>query len=175
MKSINIKGKNYIPVNERVKEFRSNPAFEGWNIFSEIVSLTDESVVMKATVVDKDGVIRGVGHAQEFRVASNINKTSYVENCETSAWGRALGCIGIGIDESIATADEVTNAIEAQNAMSKPVTQSNIDALISKCMDKNVPEATILKHYKVKKLEDMNQEQWMNAMRKLDATLPKEA
>ena len=40
-------------------------------------------------------------------VSSNINKTSYVENCETSAVGRALAMLGIGIDTSIASANEV--------------------------------------------------------------------
>jgi hypothetical protein len=44
-----------------------------------------------------------------------INKTSYVENCETSAWGRALACIGIGIETSIASSNEVQMAIAQQN------------------------------------------------------------
>jgi hypothetical protein len=46
---------------------------------------------------------------------SLVNKTSYIENCETSAWGRALGNLGIGIDASIASAEEVITAIAQQN------------------------------------------------------------
>jgi hypothetical protein len=112
MKGINIKGKNYIMVNERIKYFREN--FEGWSLTSEIISLTEDSCVIKATVCDANGIIKATGFAQEDRTSSMINKTSFVENCETSAWGRALGCLGIGIDESIASAEEVTVAIKKQ-------------------------------------------------------------
>jgi hypothetical protein len=59
-----------------------------------------------------------VGHAHEERASSHINKTSYVENCETSAVGRALAMMGIGIDTSIASANEVTEAIAKQETAS---------------------------------------------------------
>ena len=55
------------------------------------------------------------GLAQEDRSSSMINKTSFVENCETSAVGRALGFLGIGIESSIATAEEVSMAIAKQD------------------------------------------------------------
>jgi hypothetical protein len=61
---------------------------------------------MKASVYDEDGKIIAVGHASERR-EGNINKTSYVENCETSAIGRALGLMGIGLTDDIASADEI--------------------------------------------------------------------
>ena len=44
-----------------------------------------------------------------------INKSSYVENCETSAWGRALANFGIGVDSSIASAEEVMADMSKQN------------------------------------------------------------
>jgi hypothetical protein len=47
--------------------------------------------------------------------SSYINKTSYVENCETSAWGRALANFAIGVDASVASADEVANAIKKES------------------------------------------------------------
>jgi hypothetical protein len=57
---------------------------------------------------DADGRIRATGHAHEDRTSSMINKTSYVENCETSCpFGRALAALGIGIETSIASANEV--------------------------------------------------------------------
>ena len=65
-------------------------------------------------MVVKDNAIIATGHAQEFRKASQINGTSYVENCETSAIGRALACLGIGGTE-FASANEVVNAIHQQN------------------------------------------------------------
>mgnify|MGYP007029096494 CR=1 FL=1 len=56
------------------------------------------------------------GIAYEETGASRINSTSYVENCETSAWGRALANLGIGIDTSIASSSEVANAIANQRS-----------------------------------------------------------
>jgi hypothetical protein len=114
MKSINIKGKNYVMVNDRIKFFRENEKYAGWSLTSEIVNLTEDSCVIKAIVSDEDGVIKATGYAQEDRTSSMINKTSFVENCETSAWGRALGNLGIGIDDSIASAEEVDMAIKKQ-------------------------------------------------------------
>jgi uncharacterized protein (DUF3820 family) len=112
MKTINIKGKPYVMVNERLKEFREN--FKGWSLTTEIITLSDDNCIMKATIIDDKGIIRATGFAQEDRASSMINKTSYIENCETSAWGRALGNLGIGIDDSIASAEEVNLAIAKQ-------------------------------------------------------------
>lgn len=112
MKTINIKGKPYVMVNERLKEFREN--FKGWSLTTEIITLSDDNCIMKATIIDDKGIIRATGFAQEDRASSMINKTSYIENCETSAWGRALGNLGIGIDDSIASAEEVAIAISKQ-------------------------------------------------------------
>ena len=113
MKSVNIKGKNYVMVNERIKYFREN--FKDHSLESELVSLTDVSCVIKAIIKDGTGRIVATGFAQEDRESSMINKTSFVENCETSAWGRALGNLGIGIDDSIASAEEVDMAIKKQD------------------------------------------------------------
>ena len=112
MKSINIKGKNYVMVNERIKFFREK--YENWSLTSDIVNLTEESCIIKATITDENGVVKATGFAQEDRSSSMINKTSFIENCETSAWGRALGNLGIGIDDSIASAEEVNMAIKKQ-------------------------------------------------------------
>lgn len=109
LKTIDVKGKNYVQVNERVKAFRM--ICPNGCISSEIVSLEDGVVTMKATVTDEDGKILGTGFAQEKETSSFINKTSFIENCETSAVGRALGFAGIGIDGSMASADEVVNAM----------------------------------------------------------------
>ena len=74
--------------------------------------------------------------------SSNINKTSYVENCETSAVGRALAILGIGIDTSIASANEVEDAIAQQQAMvDNPKVQKlskALDAPVENIMDKAV-------------------------------------
>lgn len=114
MEKINIKGKPYVMVNERIKEFRTNTIYKGYRLISEIVRLTDDDCVIKASILDDNGNVIATGFAQEDRTSSTINKTSFVENCETSAWGRALGNLGIGIDESIASAEEVEIAIKSK-------------------------------------------------------------
>lgn len=115
MKSVNIKGKEYVMVNERLSYFRAN--YKDWSLISEIVNLTDDSCVIKASVIDDKGIVRATGYAQEDKMSSAINKTSFVENCETSAWGRALGNLGIGIENSIASAEEVDLAIKKQQVL----------------------------------------------------------
>lgn len=112
MKTINIKGKEYVMVNERIKEFRSK--YPNWSLVSELVQISDDSCVFKAIVIDDNGIVKATGFAQEDRTSSLINKTSFIENCETSAWGRALGNLGIGIDVSIASYEEVDMAIKKQ-------------------------------------------------------------
>jgi hypothetical protein len=114
MKSINIKGKEYITVNERLKHFRSSPDFKGWSITESIESLTEKEGIFKVSIKDSNGITMVNAHAQEYRDSSYINKTSFVENGFTSALGRALGYLGIGIDTSIASAQEMQNAIHNQ-------------------------------------------------------------
>ena len=108
----NIKGKAYVEVNKRVLAFRELEP--NGQIITEILSNDGDVVVMKATVTDSAGNILATGHAYEEHKSSMINKTSYIENCETSAVGRALGMCGIGIDGSIASAEEVDLAIKKQ-------------------------------------------------------------
>ena len=112
MKSIKIKGKDYIEVNERIKHFRKE--YPNFSLTSEVIEKTPDSVLIRATITNENGVDVATGLAEETKGTTYINETSYVENCETSAWGRALGNFGIGIDTSIASADEVVNAVTNQ-------------------------------------------------------------
>ena len=104
----NIKGKEYAPVSERVRAFRE--VLPDWRIITTIVSFQDSEWVIKAEIQDQDGDTQATGYASEKVGAGNINRTSALENAETSAVGRALGFLGVGIAASIASADEVTNA-----------------------------------------------------------------
>ncbi len=114
MKSVNIKGKEYITVNERLIFFRSQSQYKGWRISEEVVSLDEKEGLFKVTIINPEGFEMAVAHAQEYRDSSYINKTSFVENGFTSALGRALGYLGIGIDTAIASADEVQTAVNNQ-------------------------------------------------------------
>ena len=115
-KTTNIKGKQYVEVTERVTYFRIAPEYKGWSIETEIISMEDGEVLMKTTIKDSEGIIKSTGLAHEVQEASYINKTSYIENCETSAVGRALAMLAIGIDTSMASADEVEIAIAKDEA-----------------------------------------------------------
>ncbi len=118
-KTTNIRGKQYVEVNERIKFFRQEDEYKNWTISTEFTIIDSEQCVCKAIVADTNQRVISVGHAHEERSSSHINKTSYVENCETSAIGRALAMMGIGIDASIASANEVTDAIAKQEAAPK--------------------------------------------------------
>ncbi len=110
------KDKKYVMVNERIKAFRELCP-EG-SITTDIVSHTDSGkgrvVVMKTTITNEAGQILATGYAYENETASYVNKTSYIENCETSAVGRALGMLGIGVDDNICSAEELVNAVTNQ-------------------------------------------------------------
>ena len=120
-KTTNIRGKQYVEVNERIKFFRQEEQYKHWSLITEFPVLDSEQCVCKASIADTEHRIIATGHAHEVQGSSNINKTSYVENCETSAIGRALAMLGIGIDTSIASANEVSDAISKQEKDSAPV------------------------------------------------------
>tara|TARA_Y100000289_G_C3877776_1_gene126977 strand:- start:212 stop:676 length:465 start_codon:yes stop_codon:yes gene_type:complete len=145
MEAIKIKGKDYIQVHERVAEFRRNPLYKSLTIETEIVeknyseltgdivkndkvvgkktSKVLDSIIIKCVIRTKEGNIVSTGYAQEEKTTSFVNETSFVENCETSAVGRALGFLGIGIKDSIASADELVVAISNQKKTTKPTSK----------------------------------------------------
>lgn len=127
IKTTDIRGKQYAEVNQRIKAFRM--ICPNGCITTEILSNEDGVVVMKASVLDEDGKLLGTGLAYEKEGSSNINKTSYIENCETSACGRALAMCGIGIDTSVASYEEVADAIEQQD---KPKEEKKVAGFPSK-------------------------------------------
>ena len=156
IKTTDIKGKDYAEVNQRIKAFRM--VYPTGTIETEMISNENGICIFKAKVgftstIFDDGKIRteytllGTGTAYEKEDSSFINKTSYIENCETSAVGRALGMCGFGIDVSVASAEEVQNAINNQT-----ITQEEADNYV----------LTFGKH-KGKKLKELPKEyiEWM--------------
>lgn len=112
IRTTDIKGKQYSEVSQRIKAFRL--VHPSGCITTEIIDMNNGIVTMKASVFDEQNHLLGTGFAQEKENSSFINKTSYIENCETSAIGRALGMCGYGVDVSVASAEEVQNAIHNQ-------------------------------------------------------------
>ena len=111
-----IKGKDYAEVNQRIKAFRM--VYPDGFISTEMLQNENGVCIFRAEVGyqadNGDGNVLGVGTAYEKEGSSFINKTSYIENCETSAVGRALGMAGFGIDTSVASFEEVKTAIANQ-------------------------------------------------------------
>ena len=112
IKTMDIKGKEYAEVNQRIKAFRM--VYPEGKIITQLLKDENGVCTFKASIYSDATTILATGHAQEKEDSTFINKTSYIENCETSAVGRALGMCGFGIDVSVASAEEVQNAIENQ-------------------------------------------------------------
>lgn len=100
--------KEYAEVNQRVKAFRM--VYPNGTILTEIVKDDDIKIIMRANIYGLGDELLATGTAEEIRGSSDINRTSALENCETSAVGRALGFAGFGIDTSIASYEETLNA-----------------------------------------------------------------
>ena len=156
IETVKIKGKNYAMVFERIKALRK--VIPNASIETEVVHIEDGSIIIRATVRDDDGHIIGTGHAEEKDGNGNINMTSFVENCETSAVGRALGMCGIGIDDSFASADEMATAIK----QTKNISKKEKDYLKSIVESKNYTVAEIFPLGL-----DLTAEQYAEACRKL--------
>lgn len=110
LKRTDIKGREYVEVDQRIMAFWE--LYPNGRIETKILGDNGERCTFMASAYDGDTLL-ATGHAFEDR-QGYINKTSYLENCETSAVGRCLGILGIGVIGGVATAEEVTNAIAQQ-------------------------------------------------------------
>lgn len=128
MKNGQVKQNNYNTVNQRILAFRE--LYPNGSIQTEILSMENGAVLMKATAYDDDGKVIATGHAREKEGDGFINATSFIENCETSCIGRALGIIGIGAVDSLASFQEVANAIQQQNQIKEKEDAQNEEALL---------------------------------------------
>ena len=125
LKTVNIKGKQYVEVNERLIYFRKK--YPNYSRISHVLEKTDKSICIQVWIENDKGVTIATGIAEEEKGSTFINKTSYVENCETSAWGRALANFGIGLESAVASADEVSNAIANQQKPKPTTTKVKLD------------------------------------------------
>lgn len=184
IKPVDIKGKDYAQVNDRIKAFRE--LCPNGTITTDIIELANGVVTMKATVYDEEGKILGTGLAQEKESSGYINKTSYIENCETSAVGRALGFAGIGVDGSMCSAEELVNAITNQNKepAKKQKTQSGdpllakIDAgqkaqIMAELERTGIDISTVITPFGIKTLDDMTVAGFMSTMNRFAKTKDK--
>ena len=164
---VEIKGKKYAEVNQRIMAFRS--IFPEGFIKTEIVSLADNVVVIRAEV-GNDGKVLGTGTAFEEQGANYINKTSYIENCETSAVGRALGMAGFGTDSAVASAEEMQGVARTREVDEKSV-EFIQNAIISEdkqtilkkmCASEGVDLAKICEKCGIKDVSEMTEKHFQN-------------
>jgi len=109
-RAIDIEGKQYVLVSDRIKYFNDN--FPNGSIHNELISFTDNTYIIKSTVIpDMSKPDRYfTGHSQAKIGQGTVNTTAALENAETSACGRALAMMGIGVIDSIASIDEINKA-----------------------------------------------------------------
>lgn len=109
-KAVKIKNKSYVLVSDRVVYFNEIYKQGGINTSYELIG---DTYNFKA-VITPDFAMPArtfTGHSQATIGDGMVNKSAAMENAETSAVGRALGMMGIGVIESIASADEMNKAV----------------------------------------------------------------
>jgi len=132
---VKIHGKEYKTVALRVNEFREAYGVD-YGIETDLISNAD-LVVMKAVIKNTKGDVVASGYAEEVRGSSNINQTSALENCETSAIGRALAAFGLAGTE-YASANEVSDAIIQQRTIAARKEVSDYFVKYNKMVDKHI-------------------------------------
>lgn len=114
----------YETVAERVRKFRADcPVKDGWALITEVQFPDEQRVVAIAKIIDPEGRLVATGTAEELRGASMINRTSAVENAETSAIGRCLAAAGYGFGE-FCSADELAMALQKQEELQKALEET---------------------------------------------------
>lgn len=191
IRTADIRGKEYAEVNQRVRAFRM--LYPEGQIKTTMVSNDGEpgrrTCVFRAEVgymvsgyvecdeskqvyhpLDKEVFhLLATGTAYENEGSNQINRTSYIENCETSAVGRALGFLGLGIDVSIASAEEVKQAVEQQadkpaGKAAEKITAEEGRMLVSAITNNGMSMSALFKHYGVRGERDLTREQFEDAM-----------
>ncbi len=168
----NIKGKEYAEVNQRIKAFRM--VYPSGTIQTEMVSNENGVCIFKAIVgvsTPEDYIVLGTGTAYEKENSTFINKTSYIENCETSAVGRALGMAGFGIDTSVRSAEETLNA-EIQQDAEKIIDKKMIAGLNQSIENAHIKDEVvelILSQYGYTNTKEIKIKDYMNIVNDLKA------
>ena len=155
IQTIDVKGNAYATVAQRIKAFRK--LFPEGFIKSEMISNENGVCVIKAEVGYDDKVL-GVGFAYEKESSSFINKASYIENCQTSAVGRALGMCGLGIDNDVASAEEVQTA----RLNTETITAEQKKALLKMMNEDKIPAEYICELYSVSDIKELTVPKYTN-------------
>lgn len=166
IETMDVKGKEYAMVNQRIKAFRM--CYPEGTIETELISNIDGVCIFRAVVKNVD-IILGTGTAYEKESSSYINKTSYIENCETSAVGRALGMCGFGIDTSVASYEEVANAVKNQEkgpVMPKKASEDSVKYILANATENELKK--VVEAYKINQLSELSEDQAQKTIRAIN-------
>lgn len=165
---VNIHGKQYHTVAKRVQDFREANAEYG--LLTEVAFREGDLVAVKASIVDKDGRVLATGHAEEDRTKGQVNRTSALENAETSAIGRALSAFGFAGTE-FASANEVENAIHQQGEPVELIDGAKVGEIEALADLADVSLDHIRKIAKVEGIDAMTPQQAESTIKKLNLTI----
>jgi len=113
-------GKKYTQVVHRMEAFRTIFGLD-YGVDTQVLVDDGHRVVVKAIITNQNGIVIGSGMAEEIRGEGHVNKTSALENCETSAVGRALASIGLSGGEYASANEMEAVGRKAQNLNSQAV------------------------------------------------------
>lgn len=116
---------DYVTVNERLEMFRKDHPL--WGLEASI-KFDGNAVLARAVITDETGRLIACGHAEEIRDVSPVNKTSAVENCETSAWGRALANLGYEVKRGVASREEMEKVARAGRRTQRKAADPPVDS-----------------------------------------------
>lgn len=147
--------KKYAEVHERVKAYRK--VYPNGTIKPEMVKFEDGICIYKCEVTNNEGDLIAMASASEKLTGDSkkdyINQTSMLENCETSAVGRALGFAGFGVDTAIASAEEIKRAESKHNPVDDmPIQEGQKQWLKDNLTEDEIKNAII--NFKHKKLSE---------------------
>ena len=146
-------GKKYTQVVHRMEAFRKMHGTD-FGVDTHILVDDGQRVVVKAKITNMDGAVIGSGMAEEIRGQGNVNKTSALENCETSAVGRALASLGLAGGE-YASANEMDGVGRKEEAIASlpPAKEPS-----SNLLELQQQAAEYLPQFDMKQINE-----WMNA------------
>lgn len=111
---------DYEPVETRLARFWAD--YPDGRVETALLRYENGDVVVHAAVyrVASDDVPAATGHAQETVGSSGVNRTSAVENCETSAIGRALANLGYATKGKRPSREEMMKVDRASSSSTAP-------------------------------------------------------
>jgi hypothetical protein len=165
-KAISIKGKSYVQVKDRIIFFNEN--YPNGSIQTKMWSRGDIIRVKAYVIPDVSNEHRVFnGFSESVRGGEGVDKTSAIENCETSAVGRALAMMGIGVLDSVASADELRKAGVSDN---EPASEKQINYINNLCTNRALLPDVVLKRMGITEPEKMTKTQARDVINKLLAT-----